>query len=626
MFDFKAQLKILPDKPGVYLMKNSLGEVIYVGKAKVLKNRVRQYFQSSKNHSEKVKAMVKNIAEFEYIVTDSEMEALILECNLIKKYSPKYNISLKDDKFYPFIKITTNEDFPRVFITRNFAKDGNKYFGPYPNAGAVHETIKLIRKIFPLRTCKKFIVEGGKHTRPCLNYHIKKCNAPCEGHISKEDYKKIIDEIIDVLSGKDKSLINTLKDEMQQASMNLEFEKAASLRDKILAIQNIAEKQKVFKSQDSDEDFINIYKDEKDCAVQIFFLREGKVTGRENFILENSADEEDSVIISQFIISFYGGTPKVPKNIYIPEYNNDDNEALEEFLTVKRGSKVYIKVPVKGEKKEMLELVKNNAKVTLDQFKDKILKDKEINRVCLEEIQELLELDNIPIRIEAYDISNIQGVDSVGSMIVFENGKAKNSDYRRFRIKTVKNANDYDSMREILERRFSHGLKEIKEIQERQLKFSSGKFSNFPDLIMMDGGKGQVNVALEVLEKLGINIPVCGLVKDDYHATRGIIYNNEELIINRTSNLMQMIRRIQDEVHRFAITYHRSLRDKRTLHSILDDIPNIGQKRRMALLMKFGSIDNIKKATMEELLETESIDNKAATSILTYFKNHEQNN
>ncbi|MBS5984213.1 MAG: excinuclease ABC subunit UvrC [Clostridium butyricum] len=606
MFDFKAQLKILPDKPGVYLMKNSLGEIIYVGKAKVLKNRVRQYFQNSKNHSEKVKAMVKNIAEFEYIVTDSEMEALILECNLIKKHSPKYNISLKDDKFYPFIKITTNEDFPRVFITRNFAKDGNKYFGPYPNAGAVHETIKLIRKIFPLRTCKKLIFENGKHTRPCLNYHIKKCNAPCEGHISKDEYKRMIDE--------------------QEASMNLEFEKAASFRDKILAIESIAEKQKVFKSQDNDEDFINIYKDEKDCAVQVFFLRDGKVTGRENFILENSAYEDDSVIISQFIVSFYGGTPKVPKNIYIPLSNDDDNDALEEFLTIKRGSKVFVKVPIKGEKKEMLELVKSNAKVTLDQFKDKILRDKEINRLCLEEIQELLELDSMPIRIEAYDISNIQGVDSVGSMIVFEDGKAKNSDYRRFRIKTVKNANDYDSMREILERRFSHGLKEIKEIQERQLKFSSGKFSNFPDLIMMDGGKGQVNVALEVLQKLGINIPVCGLVKDDHHSTRGIIYNNKELIINRTSNLMQMIRRVQDEVHRFAITYHRSLRDKKTLHSILDDIPNIGQKRRMALLMKFGSIDNIKKATVEELLETESIDNKAATSIMAYFKNHEQNN
>ncbi|MFQ9614052.1 MAG: excinuclease ABC subunit UvrC, partial [Clostridium butyricum] len=549
MFDFKAQLKILPDKPGVYLMKNSLGEIIYVGKAKVLKNRVRQYFQNSKNHSEKVKAMVKNIAEFEYIVTDSEMEALILECNLIKKHSPKYNISLKDDKFYPFIKITTNEDFPRVFITRNFAKDGNKYFGPYPNAGAVHETIKLIRKIFPLRTCKKLIFENGKHTRPCLNYHIKKCNAPCEGHISKDEYKRMIDEIIDVLSGRDKSLINKLKNDMQEASMNLEFEKAASFRDKILAIESIAEKQKVFKSQDNDEDFINIYKDEKDCAVQVFFLRDGKVTGRENFILENSAYEDDSVIISQFIVSFYGGTPKVPKNIYIPLSNDDDNDALEEFLTIKRGSKVFVKVPIKGEKKEMLELVKSNAKVTLDQFKDKILRDKEINRLCLEEIQELLELDSMPIRIEAYDISNIQGVDSVGSMIVFEDGKAKNSDYRRFRIKTVKNANDYDSMREILERRFSHGLKEIKEIQERQLKFSSGKFSNFPDLIMMDGGKGQVNVALEVLQKLGINIPVCGLVKDDHHATRGIIYNNKELIINRTSNLMQMIRRVQDEVH-----------------------------------------------------------------------------
>lgn len=626
MFDFKAQLKILPDKPGVYLMKNSLGEIIYVGKAKVLKNRVRQYFQNSKNHSEKVKAMVKNIAEFEYIVTDSEMEALILECNLIKKHSPKYNISLKDDKFYPFIKITTNEDFPRVFITRNFAKDGNKYFGPYPNAGAVHETIKLIRKIFPLRTCKKLIFENGKHTRPCLNYHIKKCNAPCEGHISKDEYKRMIDEIVDVLSGRDRSLINKLKNDMQEASMNLEFEKAASFRDKILAIESIAEKQKVFKSQDNDEDFINIYKDEKDCAVQVFFLRDGKVTGRENFILENSAYEDDSVIISQFIVSFYGGTPKVPKNIYIPLSNDDDNDALEEFLTIKRGSKVFVKVPIKGEKKEMLELVKSNAKVTLDQFKDKILRDKEINRLCLEEIQELLELDSMPIRIEAYDISNIQGVDSVGSMIVFEDGKAKNSDYRRFRIKTVKNANDYDSMREILERRFSHGLKEIKEIQERQLKFSSGKFSNFPDLIMMDGGKGQVNVALEVLQKLGINIPVCGLVKDDHHATRGIIYNNKELIINRTSNLMQMIRRVQDEVHRFAITYHRSLRDKKTLHSILDDIPNIGQKRRMALLMKFGSIDNIKKASVEELLETESIDNKAATSIMAYFKNHEQNN
>ncbi|WP_297417688.1 excinuclease ABC subunit UvrC [Clostridium sp.] len=623
MFDFKAQLKILPDKPGVYLMKNSLGEIIYVGKAKILKNRVRQYFQNSKNHSEKVRAMVKNISEFEYIVTDSEMEALILECNLIKKYSPKYNISLKDDKFYPFIKVTTNEDFPKVFITRNHARDGNKYFGPYPNAGAVHETINLIRKIFLLRTCKKLIVEGGKPTRACLNYHIKKCNAPCEGHISKAEYGVMISEIMDVLSGRDKTIVNKLKKEMQEASSNLEFEEAASLRDKILSIENIAEKQKVFKSQESDEDFINIYKDEKDCCIQIFFLRDGKITGREHFMIEDSAHEDNKTIISQFMISFYRGTPKVPKNIYIPE--SDEIEALEEFLSIKRGSKVYVKIPIKGEKKEMLELVKNNAKITLEQFKDKILKDKEINRISLENIQELLELDTLPYRIEAYDISNIQGVDSVGSMIVFEDGKAKNSDYRRFRIKTVKNANDYDSMREILERRFTHGLKEIEEIQEKKINFSNGKFSNFPDLIMMDGGKGQVNIALEVLDKLGVDIPVCGLVKDDHHATRGIIYNNNELIINRNSNLMQLIRRIQDEVHRFAITYHRSLRDKRTLHSILDDIPNIGQKRRMALLVKFGSIENIKRATLHELLETESIDNKAANSILAYFKKHEQN-
>jgi len=442
---------------------------------------------------------------------------------------------------------------------------------------------------------------------------------PCKGNISKVDYRNMIDEIMDVLSGRDRTLLNKLKKEMQEASSKLEFEKAADLRDKILAIENIAEKQKVFKSQEGDEDFINMYKDETDCCIQVFFLRDGKVTGREHFILENSSHEDDSTVIAQFIISFYGGTPKVPKNIYISE--SDEIEALEEFLSVKRGSKVFVKIPIKGEKKDMLELVKNNAKVTLDQFKDKILKDKEINRICLNQIQNLLELDSIPFRIEAYDISNIQGVDSVGSMIVFEDGKAKNSDYRRFRIKTVKNANDYDSMREILERRFTRGLKEIKEIQDKEIKFSSGKFSDFPDLIMMDGGKGQVNIALEVLDKLGINIPVCGLVKDDHHATRGIIYNNNELIVNRSSNLMQLIRRIQDEVHRFAITYHRSLRDKRTLHSILDDIPNIGQKRKIALIVKFGSIDNIKKAKLEELLETESIDNKAANSIFTYFRN-----
>lgn len=612
---------MLPDKPGVYLMKNKLGEVIYVGKAKILKNRVRQYFQNSKNHSEKVRAMVKNIWEFEYIVTDSEMEALILECNLIKKYSPRYNILLKDDKFYPFIKITMNEDFPRVFVTRNFSKDGNKYFGPYTDGSAVYETINLIRKIFPVRTCKKNIVVGGEPTRPCLNYHIKKCMAPCGGHISKEDYMKIIDSIVDILNGKDKAILADLKAKMEEASLNFEFEKAAVYRDKIISIQTLVQKQKMFKVTEGDEDFINIYRDNNDSCVQVFFLRDGKITGREHFIIENTFDESDEKVLSQFIVNFYSGTAKVSRNIYIP--NIEDEEILEEFLTIKRGSKVSLKISQKGEKKSMLDMVKENAKITLEKFKDKILQEKATNKNSLNELSEILGLDIFPHRIEAYDISNIQGVDSVGSMIVFEDGKAKNSDYRRFRIKTVKGANDYDSMREILTRRFEHGLKEIQEIQSRNLQFSKGKFSNFPDLIVMDGGKGQVNIALEVLRDLQINIEVCGLVKDDKHNTRGIIYNNEEFIIRSNSELMQMLRRIGDEVHRFAITYHRSLRDKRTLHSILDDIPNIGNKRRKELLLKFGSVDNIKKATIDELLETPGINKKAAESIINYFNKKE---
>lgn len=617
MFDFEYHIRNLPDKPGVYLMKNSLGEVIYVGKAKVLKNRVKSYFQKSKNHSEKVKVMVKNIAEFEYIVTDSEMEALILECNLIKKYSPKYNILLKDDKFYPFIKITVNDDYPRVFVTRRFAKDGSKYFGPYTNGSAVYETLDLIYKIFPLRNCKLVIKENGEKVRPCLNYHIKKCLGPCGGHISKEEYGKMINDIIDILSGKETYITKMLKSDMEKAAEELEFEKAASLRDKILSINAIAEKQKIFKTMEGDEDFINIEQDEKDSCIQVFFSRDGKVIGREHFIFENTANESIGEIIEDFIGSFYGGTAKIPKTIYVPQIDNFD--LMEEYLTIKRGAKVWIKVPQKGQKKEMLEMVKNNARITLEKFKDKYLKDKEINRISLLELQDLLELEECPQRIEAYDISNIQGVDSVGTMIVFEEGRAKNSDYRRFKIKTVKGANDYDSMREILTRRFNHGLDEIKAIQQRDLKLSAGKFSTFPDLIMMDGGKGQVNVALEVLQSLNIDIPVCGLVKDDKHQTRGIIYNNNELIINKSSNLMQLIRRIQDEVHRFAITYHRSLRDKRTLHSILDDIPYVGEKRRRALLMKFGSVDNIKKASMQELLETQSIDKKSAESIYNYF-------
>lgn len=622
MFDFEYHLKNLPEKPGVYIMKNSLGEVIYVGKAKILKNRVRSYFQNSKNHSEKVRVMVKNISEFEYIVTDSEMEALILECNLIKKYSPRYNIALKDDKFYPFIKITTNDDFPRVFVTRKYAKDGAKYFGPYTNATAVYETINLINKIFPIRTCKLLIKENGEKVRPCLNYHIKKCVAPCAGYVKKEEYAEMINEIMDILNGRDKTIVNSLKAEMEEASKNLQFELAAKIRDKILAIDSIVEKQKIFKTMEGDEDFINIYQDETDSCIQVFFSRDGKIIGREHFIFKNTADDKVSEVLEDFITSFYGGTAKIPKTIYLPDI--EDSELIEDFLTIKRGAKAWVKVPQKGQKKDMLEMVRNNAKITLEQFKDKFFKEKEINRITLEELRDLLDLEEVPFRIESYDISNIQGVDSVGTMVVFEEGRAKNSDYRRFKIKSVKGANDYDSMREILERRFNHGLEEIKKIQEKQLNFSNGKFSSFPDLIMMDGGKGQVNVALEVLDKLNISIPVCGLVKDDKHQTRGIIYNNKELIINRNSNLMQMIRRIQDEVHRFAITYHRTLRDKRTLHSILEDIPNVGDKRRRNLLMKFGSVENIRKATYDELLGTESIDKKAANSIIEYFNRQDK--
>ena len=618
MFDFQHQLKILPDKPGVYIMKNSLGEVIYVGKAKVLKNRVRQYFQNSKNHSEKVRAMVKNIAEFEYIVTDSEMEALILECNLIKKYSPRYNIALKDDKFYPFIKITTNEDFPRVYVTRNFAKDGNRYFGPYTNGTAVYEVMGLIKKLFPLRTCKKAIVEGGEPTRACLNYHINLCKAPCAGYISKAEYWEMIDEIISILDGTDTSIIKKLKVEMEKAAEELEFEKAAKIRDRILAIELISEKQKMFTVKEGDEDFIDLYTDEKDGCAQVFFVREGKVTGREHFMIENISDDPVKEVISSFIASFYGGTAQIPKTIYVPE-EIEDQELIEKFLTEKRGSKVWIKVPKKGDKKNILDMVRNNAKIMLDQFKEKMVEEKELNKSALTELADVLGLDSLPARIEAYDISNIQGVDSVGTMVVFENGKAKNSDYRRFKIKSVKGPNDYESMREILSRRFSHGLEEVNKIKERNLEYSKGKFCIFPDLIMMDGGKGQVNIALEVLKDFGIEIPVCGLVKDHKHRTRGIIFNNEEILIRRGSGLMNLITRVQDEVHRYAITYHRSLRDKRTLHSILEDIPRIGEKRRRNLLMKFGSIDNIKKASMEELLDTPGIDKRAAESIKQYF-------
>ncbi|EQB86503.1 excinuclease ABC subunit C [Clostridium punense] len=618
MFDFEFHLKNLPDNPGVYLMRNSLGEVIYVGKAKNLKNRVRQYFQSSKNHSEKVKAMVKNISEFEYIVTDSEIEALILECNLIKKYSPRYNILLKDDKYFPFIKITVNEEFPRVIVTRNHGKDGARYFGPYTDANAVYTVYDLIKKIFPLRTCRRVIKEEGPRTRPCLNYHINLCKAPCYGLISREEYGKIVNDIIDLLTGKDKEITDKLKKEMEEASENLDFEKAASLRDKLLAIEKINEKQKIISGNFENEDFIAIAQDEKDSCIQIFFLRDGKMVGREDFILDDTGSENPENVVSDFIKSFYGGTAFVPKHIYVTHC--EDVEILEQWLTMKKDYKVWIKTPQKGEKRKVLDMVQKNANHALEMFKIKHKINKELHNIALTELTEALNLDEIPSRIEAYDISNIMGMDSVGTMVVFQDGVSKNSDYRRFKIKTVEGANDYESMREILYRRFRHGLEEVEKIKSNEIALSAGKFSVFPDLIMMDGGRGQVNVALEVLQDLNINIPVCGMVKDDKHKTRGLIYDNIEVPIKLGSQCMHLVTRIQDEVHRFAITYHRTLRDKRTLYSILEEIPKIGEKRRRELLKKFGSIENIKNATYEELLATPAMDGKAAQSIIEYFK------
>lgn len=619
MFDFEYQLKLLPDKPGVYIMKNSLGEVIYVGKAKILKNRVRQYFQSSKNHSEKVKVMVSNIAEFEYIITDSEMEALILECNLIKKYRPRYNILLKDDKHFPFIKITTNEAFPRIFITRLHLKDNAKYFGPYTDTGAVYEILEIINKLFPLRDCKLNIKENGPWIRPCLNYQIGLCKGPCGGLVSKADYGVIVNEIIDLLQGKDKELVKDLTDKMLLASEELNFEAAADYRDKLNAIAKITEKQKIFASNFENEDYIGVYSDDKDSCVKIFFYRDGKLLGSEHFMLEDvGSNIQTEEIVADFIKEFYGGTAFIPKNIYIPDAS--DKDLLEQWLSMRKGSKVELKIPLKGEKVEKINLVTKNAQITLEQFKSKMIRDKEHNKNTLVELAELLSLEEVPTRIEAFDISNIQGVDSVGSMIVFENGKAKNSDYRKFKIKTVKGANDYDSMREILTRRFQHGLEEVKSVTAGETKLSLGKFIVFPELIMMDGGKGQVNIALEVLERFNINIPVCGMVKDDKHNTRALIYNNVEIPIKGNSKVMGLVTRIQDEVHRFAISYHRALRDKRTLHSVLEDIPDIGEKRRKELLKQFGSIEKIKTASIKELLETPSINAKSADSIYSYFR------
>lgn len=617
MFDFEYQLGILPDEPGVYLMKNELGEIIYVGKAKSLKKRVKSYFQNTKNHSEKTRIMVSKVAEFEYILTDSEMEALILEMNLIKKYSPRYNVLLKDDKHFPFIKITTNEDFPRVYVTRTYAKDGNRYFGPYTDVTAVHETLDTIKKIYPIRTCKRVILEMGAPQKPCLNYHLGLCKAPCAGYINKKDYGLMIEDIIRLLEGKDVVVKKSLKEDMMKAAEALDFEQAAKLRDKLQSIDKTVQKQKVFTGKVHDEDYIGLFKDEEDVSVQVFTVRDGKLMGREHHILTSFAKEEDQVLLEEFMKSYYSGTAFVPKNIYtrLPV----EDPLLKEWLEMRRGKGVELLSPKRGPKLNMLSLAESNARATLEQFKEKILSEYDQNMRALEELATLLELEDLPERMEAFDISNIQGVDSVGTMIVYEGRKFKKSDYRRFKIKTVKGANDYDSMREILTRRFQRGLKEVMEIQERKLDYAQGKFSVFPDLLIMDGGKGQVNIAKEVLQDLQLEIPIIGLVKDEAHRSRGIIYEGVEYSLKGRGEAKNLLTRIQDEVHRFAITYHRTLRDKRTLHSILEDIPRVGAKRRKNLMLKFGSIEAIRQASLIELSKTPGIDEETARSIRKYF-------
>ena len=611
MFDISEELKKLPDKPGVYIMHDQSDEIIYVGKAINLKNRVRQYFQHSKNKAPKVIAMVSHIAYFEYIVTDSEMEALLLECNLIKEHRPKYNVMLKDDKTYPYIKVTVNEDYPRIFITRKYVKDKNRYFGPITDATAAKETVDLINKLFPIRKCRKSLPKEIGKERPCLNYHIGQCLAPCDNLISKDEYGKIVDEVIAVLEGKYGYIIKYLEGLMYAASDNMDFEKAAMYRDRIAGVKKIMEKQKITNTGVGDSDVIAFSRAMDEALVQVFFIRGGKLSGREHFLINAPDYIERSGIMTQFVKQFYSGTAYIPRELILEEELIPEEEpAIIELLENMRGSKVTITVPQKGEKNKMVELAARNAAITFERMGERLKKEQRQTIGALEEIKEALGLDRLPARIEAYDISNTQGFESVGSMVVFENGKAKNSDYRKFRIKTVTGANDFASMEEVIGRRLAHYLRE---------KNEAGSFTRLPDMIFVDGGKTQITAALNAMDNVGVHIPVCGMVKDDRHRTRGLLYNDAEIEFKTNSEGFKLITRIQDEVHRFAIEYHRKLRSEKQVHSVLDDIEGIGPKRRKALMKQFGDIEAIKNAEVADLLEAEEMTIKAAESVYAFF-------
>ncbi len=622
MFHIEEELKKLPSLPGVYIMHDKQDAIIYVGKAISLKNRVRQYFQKSRNLGIKKEQMVEQIARFEYIVTDSELEALVLESNLIKEHCPKYNTMLKDDKNYPFIKVTAGEAFPRIMTVRSMMKDKSKYFGPYTSAGAVKDVIELTRKLYHLRTCNRNLPRDIGKERPCLYYHIKQCDAPCQGYITEAAYREQVEQLLDFLNGNHKKILTQLEDKMYEASQKMEFEDAAQYRDLIQSVKKIGERQKITDYPGEDKDIIAAAMEDADAVVQVFFVRDGKLIGRDHFYMKSAPGENRKGILSSFLKQFYAGTPFIPKEIMLQE-EVEDQELIAKWLETRKGKKVRICVPKKGTKEKLVEMAYHNAKLVLRQDKERIKREEGRTIGAVKEIEELLGLSGVQ-RMEAYDISNISGFQSVGSMVVYEKGKPKRSDYRKFKIKSVQGPNDYASMEEVLTRRFVHGMDEREERKQQQLEDEFGSFTRFPDLILMDGGKGQVNIALDVLEKLQLTIPVCGMVKDDKHRTRGLYYNNQEIPISRDSEGFKLITRIQDEAHRFAIEYHRSLRSKGQVHSILDDIQGIGETRRKALMKHFRGLEGIREASVETLSNIDSMNERAARQVYDFFHKKEQ--
>lgn len=613
MFDIPEELKKLPDKPGVYIMKDETGKIIYIGKAVVLKNRVRQYFQNSSNHTPKVRAMVDRISEFEYIVTDSELEALILECNLIKKHKPKFNILLKDDKNYPYIKVTVNEDYPRVLIVRKQEKDGARYFGPYSSAFAVKETLEIIKKIFPIKTCNKIFPRDLGKGRPCLNYHIKQCLGPCTGKVSKEEYMDMINDICSFLSGKQEEIIGKLEVKMNKSAELLDFERAAEYRDKINSLKHIAQKQKVLSTAMEDEDVIAFSKDATDSCVQVFFIRGGKLLGREHFILEGTADVEDKELMTSFIKQFYNSSAFIPSKILLQE-DIDELKIIESWLSNKKENRVHIRVPQRGEKNQLVKMVAENATIALEQFKERTQREQLKAGEALNLLKEALGLNDLPMRIEAYDISNTGSSEMVASMVVFENGFPESSQYRRFKIKSIDTQNDYAAMQEVIFRRFKHAAKELAEGKE------AGSFTKMPDLLLIDGGLGHVNAVAEVLSDLGVTIPRFGMVKDDKHRTRGLISPDVEIDLTSNLPLLRFVTSVQDEAHRFALQYNVNLRKKRYIKSALDEIPGVGPKKKKALVKKFGSVKGIREAALEEITSVEGINTALAQKIKDYLE------